>query len=116
MIFPEQVAGFAGGLLENGMTAGGLVAILMTLFVELTESRCSRFETEFELSALPQLREFLGEFGYRSGWDRAMANRLEAASEETLLTLSQQVEGGEERRRRHLRLVAHKEEGGAVLE
>ena len=115
LIFPEQVAGFAGGLLENGMTAGGLVAILMTLFVELTEPRRSRLETEFELSALPKIREFLGEFASRSGWDRAMTHRLEAASEETLLTLSQQAEAGE-RRRRHLRLVAHKEEGGAVLE
>ena len=115
LIFPEQVAGFAGGLLENGMTAGGLVAILMTLFVELTEPRRSRLETEFELAALAKIREFLGEFAARSGWDRAMTHRLEAASEETLLTLSQQAEAGE-RRRRHLRLVAHKEEGGAVLE
>ena len=115
LIFPEQVAGFAGGLLENGMTVGGLVAILMTLLVELTEPRRSRLETEFELSALAKIREFLGEFASRSGWDRAMTHRLEAASEETLLTLSQQAEAGE-RRRRHLRLVAHKEEGGAVLE
>ena len=35
-IFPEYFAGFAAGLLQNGMTAGGLAAILMTMFVELT--------------------------------------------------------------------------------
>ena len=39
MIFPEYFAEFAGGLLQNGMTAGGLVAILMTLFVEVTAPR-----------------------------------------------------------------------------
>ncbi len=61
------------------MTAGGLVAILLTLLVELTEPRRSRLETEFSLSALPKIREFLGEFASRSGWDRAMTHRLEAA-------------------------------------
>ena len=39
VIFPEDFADFAGGLLQNGMTAGGFVAILMTLFVELTAPR-----------------------------------------------------------------------------
>ena len=35
-IFPEHISGIAGGVLDNGITAGGLVAILLTLFVELT--------------------------------------------------------------------------------
>ena len=113
VIFPEY---FAGGLLQNGMTAGGLVAILMNLFVELTAPRRSRIEVEFGLSALPKIREFLGAFASRSGWDKAMANRLDAVGEETLLTLMRQDEGGEERQRRRLLLVARKEDGGAVLE
>ena len=32
VIFPEYFSEFAGGLLQNGMTAGGLVATPMTLF------------------------------------------------------------------------------------
>ena len=44
LIFPEYFSEFAGGLLENGMTAGGLVAIVMTLFMELTEPRRRRIE------------------------------------------------------------------------
>ena len=43
-IFPELVAGFAGGLLQNGMTAGGLTAMVMTLFMELTSPRRYRLE------------------------------------------------------------------------
>ena len=116
MIFPEYFSEFAGGLLQNGMTAGGFVAILMTLFVELTEPRRSRIEVEFDPSALPKIREFLGAFALRNGWDTAMANRLAAASEETLLTLTWQDEAEEEHDRRRLLLVAHKEDGGAVLE
>ena len=116
VIFPEYFAEFGGGLLQNGMTVGGFVALLMTLFVELTEPRRGRIEVDFALSALPKIREFLGAFASRSSWDAAMANRLDAVGEETFLTLIQQDEAAEGHDRRRLLLVAHKEEGGAVLE
>ncbi len=115
VIFPEYFSEFAGGLLQNGMTAGGLVAILLSGFLELTAPRRARIETEFDVSALPKIREFLGAFASRSGWDAAMVSRLEAASEETLLTLNEKDEAAE-RERRRLRLVARKEDDQAVLE
>ena len=115
VIFPEYFAEFAGGLLQNGMTAGGLVAITLSLLLELTATRRARIETEFDVSALPKIREFLADFASRSGWDAAMVLRLEAASEETLLTLLQKDES-EEWERRSLRLVARKEDDQAVLE
>ena len=114
LIFPEYVSEFAGGLLENGMSAGGFTAILMTIFVEIAEPRRSRIEMTFDFSALPKIRDFLDAFASRNSWDTAMANRLYAAAEETLLTLIPQDE--EEHDRRHLRLIAYKEEGDAVLE
>ena len=114
VIFPEFVADFAGGLLQNGMTAGGLAAILLTLFVELTAPRRHRIELAFELSALPGIREFLAGCASRYGWDQAMAQRLDAVSEETLLTLLQDDEAHQEPRR--LQLTVHKEDGGAALE
>ncbi len=113
MIFPEYVSEFAGGFLENGMTAGGFIAILMTLFVELTAPRRSRLEMSFDFSDLPKITDFLHAFASRNGLDAAMANRLDAAAEETLLTLIPQEE---EESARRLRLVAYKEEGDAVLE
>ena len=115
VIFPEYFAEFAGGLLQNGMTAGGLVAILLSLFLELTAPRRTRTETPLDVSALPKIREFLGAFASRSGWDAAMTSRLEAASEETLLTLIEKEEAAQ-RERRRLRLVARKEDDQAVLE
>ena len=116
VIFPEYFGEFAGGLLQNGMTAGGLVAILMTLFVELTAPRPSRIEVEFGIEALPKIQEFLASFASRGGWDKVMADRLDAVGEETLLTLMRQDEDGEGRVPRRLRLTARKEGGGAVLE
>ena len=116
VIFPDYFSTFAGGLLNNGMTAGGLVAMILTLFVELTEPRRRRLEVAFDISALPKIREFLGGFASASGWDEAMAHRLDAAGEETLLTLLRQDEGGGDRERRRLLVVAHKEDGGVVME
>jgi len=115
VIFPEYVSEFAGGLFQNGMTAGGFVAILMTLFTDLTKPR-RRLEVEFDVSALPKIRKFLAGFASHSGWDTEMANRLDAASEETLLTLIHRQEAGDGNIQRRLLLVAYKEDGGAVLE
>ena len=120
VIFPEHVSGIAGGLLENGMTAGGMTAILLTLFVEFTAPRRRRIQTPFEVASLPQIREFLQAFATRSGWGEAMAHRLDAAAEEAILTLlrhdEEEEEAGETHRKRRLLLTAHKESGGAVLE
>ena len=118
LIFPEYVSKLGGGILENGMTAGGLVAILMTLFMEATAPRRRRIQVTLDVSALPGIREFVGAFASRSGWGDSMARRLDAAAEETLLTLLERGDGdgdGEDGPRRLL-LTAHKEDGGAVLE
>ena len=115
VIFPDYFSEFSGALLKNGMTAGGLAAILMTLFLEAAEPRRARIETTLDTAALPKIRAFLDAFASRSGWDETMASRLEAASEETLLTLTR-GEGARQESGRRLLLIAHKEEGGAALE
>ncbi len=117
MIYPEQVSEIAGGLLRNGVMTGGATAILMTLFVELTKPRRSRLVVTFETSSVPEIREFLGAFTDRSGWGRAMAARLDAACEETLLTLLHQNDGPEmPNTDRRLRLAVHREGNDAVVE
>ena len=52
----------------------------------------------------------------RNGWDEAMAHRLDAVAEETVLTLLERDEEGAERGRQRLLLTARKEDGRAVLE
>ena len=116
MIFPEYLAGVAGGLLANGITVGGLVAVLMTLFLEVTAPRVDRLEVAADVSVLPRIREFIGRFAARSGWDSGMVERLEAASEETLLTLVGEDGGGGQPAQRRLFLSARKDAEGAVLE
>ena len=116
VVFPEFFSKFAGGLMNNGMTAGGLVAIIMTLFMEMTEPRAARMKAALDTSSLPELREFLGEFASGGGWDEAMAHRLGAVCEETLQALLRRDDGDGSSGRRSLLLLARKESGGAVLE
>ena len=116
VIFPEFVAGLTGGLPPNGMIAGGIVAIVATLFVELTKPRRSRIEVPIGHSALRDIREFMAGFAARSGWDEAMTARLDAVSEETLLTLLAEDEASPEAEPRRLLVVARREDGGATLE
>ena len=115
-IFPEFTHDFVGGLLRSGVTAGGLVAILLTLFTEVTKPRPRRIGTTCDVSALPEIRAFLAAFVSRNGWDEAMAHRLDAVAEETVLTLLERDEEGAERGRQRLLLTARKEDGRAVLE
>ncbi len=114
LIFGEYLEGFAGGFLENGMTAGGLTAIALTLFTEATQARRRRLRTDLALAELPRIREFLGAFATRHGWGAPMSARLDAVAEETLLTLLDADTG--DVAARSLRVTASKQDGRAVLE
>ncbi len=116
LIFPELVRDFAGGLLSNGMTSGGLVAILLTGFVLLTEPRPSRLRTDLGLSAGKGLHEFLAGFASRSGFGKPMAERLAAVGEEALLTLLSPDESAGRPASRRLRVTARRRGAGATLE
>ena len=115
LIFGEYLKGFAGGFLENGMTAGGLTAIALTLFTEATQARRHRLRTDLALSELPRIRQFLDDFTTRHRWGAPMSERLDAVAEETLLTLLDADTGAADAGRA-LRVTASKQDGRAVLE
>ncbi len=116
VIFPEYLEGFAGGLLENGMTAGGLAAIVLTLFMELTQPRRQRLRADLAIAELPRIREFLDGVATSHGWGMPMSLRLNAVAEETLLTLLDSEDPDRDDVGRSLRITASKQDGRAVLE
>ena len=95
LIFPEYLEGFAGGFLENGMTSGGLVAIVLTLFTEVTQSRRHRLRTNLAMPELPRIQGFQSVFAKRHSWTTSMSQRLDAVAEETLVTLLDAEQAGE---------------------
>ena len=93
-IFADLLGGTWGTLLGNGMTAGGLAAIVLTAFMELTAPRRRRLEVELAVASLPGIDAFLREFAAKIGWSAPATERLCAAGEETLSILLQQAEDG----------------------
>ena len=83
-------------LLKSGITTGGLAAIVMVLYLELTNPRRMRFSSRLHIDALPELNEFITSFARRRSWDEAMEERLRAVAEETLLVLAPLDLAGEE--------------------
>ena len=112
-IFPQVFTDFAGGLLQNGMTAGGITVILLTLFLALTEPRRGRIRIDYRSSAHSVVRQYLDVFTGAGGWNDTMASRLEEVVRETMQTLC--PDGAAEHKRPRLVLSARKEGAAAVL-
>ena len=75
-------------LFKSAITTGGLAAIIMILYLELTSPRRMRFQSRLHIDSLPDLNEFMARFATRRGWNDSMKDRLSAVAEETLLTLA----------------------------
>ena len=83
-----EVGSVLGALLKSGITTGGLAAIVMILYLELTNPRRMRFQSRLTSRPCQNSNEFIAKFANRRGWDNAMKERLSAVAEETLLTLA----------------------------
>ena len=116
LIFPDAIGdGFMAVLLGNGMTSGAIVAVTLAAFSELTSPRRRSLQVSLDDEALPKIIEFSRGFASRHKWDSAAADRLAAASEETLAILSQYgAEDGSVAKR--LRVSARLEGRAAELE
>ena len=116
VIFADMLSGMWGTLLGNGMTAGCITAIILTVFMELTAPRRRRLETEVALASTPQIDKFLRAFAAKNGWNESAAGRLCAAGEETLTILMQEAEVDETAKGRRLILTARSVERAVELE
>ena len=103
-----------GPLIDNGILAGALTAVLMTRFVELTSrGRRASLKAYLHPSAVTEIDEFLSRFAADIGWDEAAARRLRSAGEETLMSLLHRDEGTSDAEAPGL-IVAARHSGAAV--
>ena len=116
VIFADRLGEWWGALLGNGMTAGGLTAIVLTLFMELTGPRSRRIETVLTVEALPEVTAFLREFASRRRWSENAVQRLCSAGEETLLSLVQPEGSAAAGAERRLLVIARASGKAAELE
>lgn len=115
-LFADRIGGATASILENGMAAGGLAAILMTLIMDLAAPRRHRIETKLQVQALPRIDAFLEKFATHRHWSPAAAHRLRAAAEESLLNLIAEQDDSETKEARNLLLVARGDRRAAELE
>ena len=115
-MIPSDLFGWAGPLLENGMTSGGLTAILLSAFMEISGPRRRRMVTELNVEAQLGIRTFLEKFAARAKLSDGLVNRMNLAAEETLLVLLQQTEKEDRLGPRRLRVLVRAESGGVDME
>ena len=113
LIFADRLGEWWGALLGNGMTAGGLAAIVLSLALDLTGGRRVRMEAALNVEALPTMRTFLQNASRRAGWDSEATERLSAAAEETVLSL---LDGETDSDGRRLLVIARADGEAAELE
>ena len=114
-LFTDQMSPFFAEMMGNGMTSGGLTALILSGFMELTASRRKRLVTTLSVDALSEIRTFLESFGARAGWSREATERIHLASEEALVSLMGD-EADESGPTRRLRLSVRSVRGAAELE
>ena len=85
-IFPELLTGRLALMLGNGMTAGGIVAVILSLILEPPGYR-KRLTIELDTSAIKTVDEFVVALANRRGWSQAALVPLRAACEEVILSL-----------------------------
>ena len=118
LVVPDAIQGAWRGVLENGVTMGGLTVLSLVLFLEWTRPRPRRLSVPLESAAAARIKDFLTGLTRARGWNRESRLRLRAAAEEALLTLLRHRPdpGGDPDDRRQLRFTARVEGREAELE
>ena len=116
VIFADQLGGFWGTLLGNGMTTGGLTAMVLTGFLNFASTRSRRVRTGLDADAVPRVVAFLRAFAGARRWPDEAADRLCAAGEEALHSLLPADGSDGEGNPRDLLLTARSDGHDAELE
>ena len=119
-IFPELLVGRWALLLGNGMTAGGIMAIILSLILE-PPGRWRRRTLDLNRAAVTAVDRFVVELASRRGWNERAMNPLRAACEEVVLLLKGEDDpfaddDGAAQPRRRLRVSARVARDRADLE
>ena len=103
-------------LVGNSIVIGGMVAVGMTAFTELSGLRAKKLRTELSESSLPAVDGFLCDFADRHSWTEEGRNRLRLVGEEVMLNLFNEEDDGAVEQKRRLVATIRPESGSAELE
>ena len=115
-VFSGLVEGVNSQLVGNTIVVGGIAAIGMTLFTELSGFRIKRLRVDLSRSSLPAVDDFLSRFADGHSWTEEGKNRLRLVGEEVMLSLLDDEGNEGEGHRRRLVAAIRPESGAAELE
>ena len=114
--FSGIVEGITSDVVGNTIVVGGIAAIGMTLFNELSGFRIKRLRVDLSRSSIPAVDGFLSQFANRHSWTEKGGNRLRLVGEEVMLSLLGEENGGQPEHERRLVATIRPEPGSAELE
>ena len=101
-IFSDHLGDAVASILENGIAAGGLAAIVMAIALEMSKPRRRKIKTKLRVESLPETDEFVRRFAKQKRWNATSTERLRAATEEAILSLVPDETGSEPEDARNL--------------
>ena len=114
--FSGLIEGISSQLVGNTIVVGGIAAIVMTLFTELSSFRVKKLRTDLSQSSLPAIDDFLSQFADNNSWSEDGKNRLRLVGEELMLSLLEEETDGQEAQKRSLVATIRPDDGSAELE
>ena len=103
-------------LVGNSIVIGGMVAVGMTAFTELSGLRARKLRIDLSESSLPAIDGFLSDFADRHSWTEEGRNRLRLVGEEVMLSLFDEEDDGPVEQQRRMIATIRPESGSAELE
>ena len=107
--------GTASHLVGNTIVVGGIAAIGMTAFIELSGFRAKKLRIDLSQSSLPAMDGFLCQFADGHNWTEEGKNRLRLVGEEVMISLIEEDDGPVEQQR-SLVATIRPDSGSAELE
>lgn len=95
-IFPDHFPPAIRTIIDNGMTAGGIIAIVLTSLLYLKNRGSKPVQLEHSLASLPRIQELTRKAATDLGWDASAIDRLQLAAEEALVFLLEREESMDE--------------------
>lgn len=98
VIFPDLLGPWVGSLVGNGMTAGGITAVVLTVCLNLMSPESAVLKTRQGVGAPQEVSDFLKKVGSTHGWTETQTDRLILVGDEMAATLMAADADGEGRR------------------
>ena len=100
----------------NAIVVGGMAAIVMTVFTELSGFRARKLRVDLSQTSLPAVDDFLCQFADGHNWTEEGKDRLRLVGEEVMLSLFDEETDSAVEQKRRLIATIRPDSGSAELE